>query len=216
MVIFDEMTGEETVMMYDGPVAEGGMLISTTIYKPDGTMEVDGQLMDNQGRPVINSYIRDDPDTGVATWNVIEIEDPETGDIITQLTNIETGEMKEERVRPDGWIVVHEEMDKDGNHITFLEAPTGNEQGNRRVIVMDYMGMTTTTTYFADRTIEPETIKTDANGNTVTEGYYDDEGNYVTKYFDSVLAGGVDVVRRTDDWGFYTLTYMNSGVETVD
>jgi len=67
------------------------------------------------------------------------------------------------------------------------------------------MGYITTTTYKADGTTE--SVKTDMNGNEVQEGYYDDDDNYITRYFDNAL--GADVTQTTDPWGYYSIEYVD-------
>jgi hypothetical protein len=77
-------------------------------------------------------------------------------------------------------VVVYEEYDNNNNYVVYLEDTV---TGDRIIEVFDYMGSITTTIYPADGS-DPITTKIDASGNEITQGYYDEEGNYVTVYFD--------------------------------
>lgn len=89
-----------------------------------------------------------------------------------------------------------------GNYVQFVE----DSNGDKILIVEDYMGLTTTTTYRADGT--ETTTKTDETGAEVREGYYDDEGSYVMVKVDPAL--GVDVKIVTDHYGYRREEYNDT------
>jgi len=165
------------------------------IYFVDGSMQdCDGNTLSEDGLMIIDQY---EDDAG----NVIYVKEDEEGNVVTETYDPTTGESTEVKANADGLTMVYEEWDSAGNYVVYLEDANS---GDRIVEVYDYMGSMTTTIYFADGT--SETTKIDEAGNEIAEGYYDEEDNYVTLYFDNEL--NVDVTRKTDPWGYYSIEYM--------
>jgi hypothetical protein len=127
----------------------------------------------------------------------------EDGNIVTETFDPSTGESTEVKADADGLTIVYEEYDSAGNYVVYLEDAA---TGDRIIEVYDYMGSITTTVYPADGS-EPTTIKTDANGNEIQEGYYDENDNYVQIYFDQAF--NADVTMTTDPYGYYSIEYTD-------
>lgn len=144
------------------------------VYYTDGSMmDCDGTVVTTDGYIITDQYVD-------ADGNEITVSTDEDGNIVTETWNPTTGEFTEVVSNVDGLTVVYEEYDQNNNYIVYLE---DSVTGDRIVEVYDYMGSITTTIYPADGS-DPVTTKIDENGNEITQGYYDEDGNYITVYFD--------------------------------
>jgi hypothetical protein len=162
---------------WETETAPDGTVCTYTYYWDGRYMDCDANMWSPDGYMILDQFI--DEDTG----NEVFVKEGEDGNVITETCDWATGECTEVISNVDGLTVVYEEYDTQGNYVVYLEDAMS---GDRIIEVYDYMGYITTTIYPADGS-DPITHKMDEWGNEVNEGYYDENDNYVTVYFDSAL-----------------------------